>query len=166
MVQVSVVATLVVGADGSTSKQGSSSGVSSAADRKAFLQRRSEVDWIIIGGNTARSEPYSRTPVPLIVISRSHVNPVLKNHLAQIWNLSPVQAVEKAQQIFGNKILIESGIQMITELIKHNAIDQLELSVTSATGGENQINWKDLLAKFSYCQTLEVEGTFFYSAHN
>jgi len=163
---VSIVATLVVGSDGSTSKESRSAGVSSAADRQVFLQRRREVDCIIIGGNTARHEPYNRTPVPLVVISRSLVNPVQGNHLALLWNCSPVQAVEKARAQFGEKILIEGGITMINELIDHAIIDQLELSVTPASGGDDRIDWKSLLAKFAHCQTREVEGTRFYSAHN
>jgi riboflavin biosynthesis pyrimidine reductase len=163
---VSIVATLVVGSDGSTSKESRSAGVSSVADRQVFLQRRREVDCIIIGGNTARHEPYNRTPVPLVVISRSLVNPVQGNHLALLWNCSPVQAVEKARMQFGVKILIEGGISMINELIDHGVIDQLELSVTPASGGDERIDWKELLARFSHCTSREVEGTTFYSAHN
>lgn len=163
---MSVVATLVVGVDGSTSKESRSAAVSSPADRKIFLQRRREVDCIIIGGNTARHEPYNRTPVPLVVISRSLVNPVQGNHLALLWNCSPMQAVEKARAQFGDKILIEGGITMINELIAHNLIDQIELSVTPASGGDDRIDWKGLLANFAQCQSREIEGTFFYSAHN
>jgi riboflavin biosynthesis pyrimidine reductase len=163
---VSIVATLVVGSDGSTSKESRSAGVSSVADRQVFLQRRREVDCIIIGGNTARHEPYNRTPVPLVVISRSLVNPVQGNHLALLWNCSPVQAVEKARRQFGEKILIEGGISMINELIDHRVIDQLELSVTPASGGDERIDWKELLARFSHCTSREIEGTTFYSAHN
>jgi len=163
---VSIVATLVVGSDGSTSRESRSAGVSSAADRQVFLQRRRQVDCIIIGGNTARHEPYNRTPVPLVVISRSLVNPVQGNHLALLWNCSPMQAVEKARAQFGEKILIEGGITMINELIEYAIIDQLELSVTPATGGDERIDWKVLLAKFAHCTSREVEGTTFYSAHN
>ena len=163
---MSIVATLVVGSDGSTSKESRSAGVSSVADRQVFLQRRREVDCIIIGGNTARHEPYNRTPVPLVVISRSLVNPVQGNHLALLWNCSPVQAIEKARRQFGDKILIEGGITMINELIDHGVIDQLELSVTPASGGDERIDWKELSARFSHCTSHEVEGTTFYSAHN
>jgi len=45
-------------------------------------------------------------------------------------------------------------------------IDQLELSVTPVTGGENQIDWKELLAKFENYSSTEIEDTVFYSAHN
>ena len=163
---VSVVATLVVGADGSTSKESRSAGVSSPEDRRIFLQRRREVDVIIVGGNTARHEPYNRTPVPLVVISRSLVNPVQGNHLAMFWNCSPAQAVEKASALFGEKILIEGGISMINELISHNLIDRLELSVTSAIGGEDKIDIDQLLSHFSQITKREESGTVFYSAHN
>lgn len=163
---VSIVATLVVGMDGSTIKEFGSSGVSSPQDRQEFLQRRREVDCIIIGGNTARHEPYTTTPVPLVVISRSLVNPVQGNHLAVLWNCSPDQAVEKAQKLYGQNVLIEGGVSMINELIKHTIIDQLELSVTQVTGGDEKVDWQALLAQFTHCQSREVEGTTFYSAHN
>ena len=163
---MSIVATLVVGSDGSTSKESRSAGVSSPADRKIFLQRRREVDCIIIGGNTARHEPYNRTPVPLVVISRSLVNPVQGNHLALLWNCSPVQAVEKARTQFGEKILIEGGISMINDLVENKIIDRLELSVTQAVGGDDQIDWKALIAQFPHCTSQEIDGTVFYSAHN
>ena len=163
---MSIVATLVVGSDGSTSKESRSAGVSSPQDRQLFLQRRREVDCIIVGGNTARHEPYNRTPVPLVVISRSLVNPVQGNHLALFWNCSPVDAVEKARKLFGEKILIEGGISMINDLIDNNKIDRLELSVTPSTGGEDKIDYKALLARFAHCESLEIEGTHFYSASN
>lgn len=163
---MSVVATLVVGSDGSTSKESRSAGISSPEDRRVFLQRRREVDVIIVGGNTARHEPYNRTPVPLIVISRSLVNPVQGNHLALFWNCSPIKAVEKARILFGEKILIEGGISMINELLEHKKIDQLELSVTPATGGEDTIDIEQLLSHFSQIDKREESGTIFYSARN
>lgn len=163
---MSIVATLVVGNDGSTSKDSRSAGVSSPEDREAFLQRRRGVDCIIIGGNTARHEPYNQTPVPLVVISRSLVNPVQGNHRAHFWNCSPAQAVEKARKLFGDSILIEGGYSMIAELIDHGAIDSLELSVTSASGGDERIDYKLLLARFKSYEVQEIAGTFFYSAHN
>jgi len=86
--------------------------------------------------------------------------------LALFWNCSPVAAVEKARKLFGEKILIEGGISMINDLIDNNKIDRLELSVTPATGGEDKIDYKALLARFAHCQSREIEGTHFYSASN
>ena len=161
---MSIVATLVVGSDGSTSKESRSAGVSSPQDRQVFLQRRREADCIIVGGNTARHEPYNRTPVPLIVISRSLVNPVQGNHKALFWNCSPAQAVTKARALFGEHILIEGGISMINELIDQGLIDRLELSVTPASGGEERIDYTVLLSRFTRYESHEVNGTTFYSA--
>ena len=161
---MSVVASMVVGSDGSTSKDSKSAGVSSPADRRAFLSRRRSVDCIIIGGNTARNEPYNRTPVPLVVLSRSLVNPVIGNHLALMWNTSPADAIERAQRTYGSNILIEGGYSMICELLNADLLDGLELSVTPETGGEGIIDWKDLVARFDSHEITEEEGTFFYHA--
>ena len=57
-------------------------------------------------------------------------------------------------------------MSMINNLIENNVLDQLELSVTPATGGENRIDWKALLAKFKTLQMQEADGTQFYSASN
>ncbi len=86
--------------------------------------------------------------------------------MALFWNCSPVDAVEKAHKLFGEKILIEGGISMINDLIDNNKIDRLELSVTPATGGEDKIDYKALLARFAHCESREIEGTHFYSASN
>jgi riboflavin biosynthesis pyrimidine reductase len=62
--------------------------------------------------------------------------------------------------------LIEGGITMINELISHKLIDQLELSVTPATGGEDTIDIKELLSHFLHVTQREESGTIFFSAHN
>ena len=163
---MSTVASLVVGRDGSTSKGKSSNGVSSDADRSAFLIRRRKVDCILIGGNTARHEPYKQTPVPLVIISRSTINPVAGNDLSHLWNLSPAEALEKARNTFGERVLIEAGVSIIIELIEQGLIDQLDLSVTPVMGGENQIDWRALLNKFATNTVTRIDGTEFYVAHN
>ena len=161
---MSIVATLVVGQDGSTTKNSSSKEISSKNDRASFLNRRRHVDVIIIGGNTARNEPYSKTPVPLIVCSRGSENPVSDNKSAHLWNCSPSEAVDKARELFGDNILIEGGGLMILELIENQKIEQLELSVVQATGGENFVDWKLLLGKFNHVEMKEIDDTQFYSA--
>ena len=163
---MSTVASLVVGRDGSTSKDESSNGVSSDADRKAFLTRRRKVDCILVGGNTARHEPYKQTPVPLVIISRSHINPVAGNDLSHLWNMSPAQALAKAKEKFGERILIEAGISIIVELIDQGLIDQLDLSVTPITGGDEPIDWQELLNRFAHTNLTSIDGTDFYVATN
>jgi len=161
---MTVTVTLVVGADGSTSKNGNSAGISNKADRTAFLARRRTADCILIGGATARVEPYHRTPVPVVVISRSLINPLADNRLAHCWNLSPEKAVERAEKTFGPNIHIEAGISIVNELIEHNRVDQIELSVTEVTGGEDLVDIEKLLSHFPNRTENTVEGTRFISA--
>lgn len=159
---MSVVATIVVGSDGSTTIAGSSSQVTSQADRAIFLNRRRQVDCIIIGGNTARNEPYAKTPVPLVVISRK-AHPQLP--AAHIWNLDPQEALLRAQKEFGTNILIEGGAAFISNLIDHNAIDTLELSVTPATGGSDIFDFKKYLTLATGKTEKRIDQTTFYTAH-
>jgi hypothetical protein len=55
---------------------------------------------------------------------------------------------------------------MINELLVHKKIDQLELSITPATGGENSVDINQLLSHFSKVDKREELGTIFYSARN
>ena len=159
-----VIATLVVGADGSTSKNGNSAGVTTALDRSEFLQRRRSADCIIIGGNTARTEPYQRTPVPVVVLSRALINPLTGNRLAHCWNLSPVKAVDKALETFGPRVHIEAGATILEELVAAGRIDELELSITAITDGEDKLDVEKLLTHFTITKDLSVDGTRFISA--
>ena len=161
---MSVFASLVVGADGSTSKDGSSSGISSGADRTTFLARRRNADFILIGGQTARTEPYHRTPVPVVVSSRSMINALADNRLAHWWNLSPVSALEKGVKKFGPNVLVEAGPRLINELIQARVLDGIYLSITSVTDGDDVINIEELLSNFASVERDEIEGTLFIEA--
>lgn len=160
---MAVIASLVLGADGSSTLLGTSDAVTTPIDRARFLARRRLSDAILIGGNTARAERYQRTPVPLVVIS--HTRPTLldQNPKAHWWSLSPVEAVARARWEFGNNLSVEGGIAMISELLDAVAISQLELSITSHVEGENKVDYLDLLAHFEKIETEELEGTIFHT---
>ena len=158
---MSIVATIVVGSDGSSTLRGSSTEVTSAADRATFLQRRRTVDCIIIGGNTARNEPYSKTPVPLVIVSKQ-AHPNLPK--AHVWNLDPKDAVNKARKEFGEDILIEGGASFISYLLDHNMVDVLELSVTPASGGADLLDYKKYLSLADSVSESVVSDTTFYTA--
>ena len=161
---MAVFASLVVGADGSTAKGGNSRGITSGVDRTAFLARRRSADFLLIGGETARVEPYHRTPVPVVISSRSMINSLADNHLAHWWNLSPADALAKGVKKFGENVLVESGPSIINELLLNKVLDGIYLSITSVTGGENPIDIAALLGNFVEFDRQEVEGTQFIEA--
>lgn len=160
---MAVIASLVLGADGSSTLLGNSDAVTTPLDRQRFLARRRQCDAILIGGNTARHERYQKTPVPLVVLS--HTRPALldQNQRAHWWSLSPIEAVARARWDFGNTLSIEGGIAFISELLDARMISQLELSITAHTGGENKVDYLDLLAHFEKIETEELGGTIFHT---
>ena len=161
---MSVFASLVVGADGATTKNGSSRDISSGVDRTSFLARRRAVDFIFIGGETARTEPYHRTPVPVVVASRSLVNALADNQLAHWWNLSPSVAIEKGIKKFGPNVLVESGAQMLEQLLSAKLLDGIYLSITNVAGGEDVVNYEALLQNFSKVDRQKIGDTVFIEA--
>jgi riboflavin biosynthesis pyrimidine reductase len=158
---MSVTATIVAGVDGSTCIDGSSSQVTSTADRSIFLERRRKADCIIIGGNTARNEPYVKTPVPLVVISR---NPHPNLPAAHVWNMDPCEGIIKASHEFGENVLIEGGASFITYLLEHNAVEILELSITTARGGTDIFDFERFLNHAESVTKKVTADTTFYSA--
>ena len=161
---MAVFASLVVGTDGSTAKGGNSRGITSGVDRTAFLTRRRSADFLLIGGETARLEPYHRTPVPVVISSRSMINSLADNRLAHWWNLSPTDALAKGMKKFGENVLVESGPSIIDELLLNKVLDGIYLSITSITGGENPIDIAALLGNFVEIDRQEVDGTQFIKA--
>jgi dihydrofolate reductase len=94
------------------------------------------------------------------------LNPLSNNRLAHWWNCDPVEALSRAQRLFGETIVIESGISIIEELLAAKKIDRLELSVTAVTEGEDQVDYKKLLSKFTSITERVEEDTTFYTATN
>jgi riboflavin biosynthesis pyrimidine reductase len=161
---MAVFASLVVGADGSTTKGGNSRGITSGVDRTAFLARRRSADFLLIGGETARAEPYHRTPVPVVISSRSMINALADNRIAHWWNLSPTAALANGVAKFGENVLVESGPAIIEDLIASRALDGIYLSITEITNGENPIDITALLEKFDQINRQQIEGTEFIEA--
>jgi riboflavin biosynthesis pyrimidine reductase len=160
---MSVLANLVLGSDGSTSLDGSSKSLSSAEDRRRFHEVRAQASVILIGGNTARTEPYAQTPVPLVVITRSGEIPesVRANPKTHVWELDPISAVEKALKEFGGTVLVEGGIRLVQELLLANQIDELYLTLSKISGGENVYDLSALTREFTVESSEKIDGETF-----
>jgi riboflavin biosynthesis pyrimidine reductase len=154
MKQVVVSANLIVGVDGATTANGSSIGLSNDEDRQRFHQLRGESDLILIGGNTARREPYKRTPIPLYILTHSKVKLQPKNQLAKQFQLTPKQLLEEVGGKFESsselpiKVLVEAGPKLLLEMISQSLVDYLYLTVSLNKKGENKVDIDELTKDF------------------
>jgi len=130
-----IVANIVVGKDGATTRDGRSSPLSSGADRERFHLLRDSADCILIGGATSRSEPYGKTPLPLIVISHSEKIPgsAAENPKATLSRKSLADTLLDLRGKY-EKVLIEAGAHLLTEALRLNLVDDLYLTQTTIPG--------------------------------
>ncbi len=163
MKPVIVTANLIVGKDGSTSKSGSSTPLSTQEDRDRFNALRLKNDLILIGGNTARREPYKRTPIPLYILTHTKVRLQPKNQLAKQFSLSAKEMIAVICTKFENgkeviNLLVEAGPSLLTQMISDSLIDQLYLTVNLDQTGDNQISISDLTSSFELVES-EIVGS-------
>ena len=162
MKPVIVSANLIVGKDGSTSIFGSSTPLSTQEDRERFQALRLKNDLILIGGNTARREPYKRTPIPLYILTHTKVRLQPKNQLAKQFSLSAKEMISEIGAKFENgneviNLLVEAGPSLLTQMISDSLIDQLYLTVNLDLTGDNQISISDLTGSFELVES-EIVG--------
>ena len=154
MRSVITTANLIVGADGSTTLAGSSIGLSTDEDRRRFHELRSKNDLILIGGNTARREPYKRTPIPLYILTHTKVRLQPKNQLVKQFALSPAQMINQLRSSFNPdqsepiNLLVEAGAALLKQMIEAGLIDHLYLTVNLEKTGDNSISISDLTNHF------------------
>ena len=163
MKPVIVTANLIVGKDGSTSISGSSTPLSTQEDRERFQALRLKNDLILIGGNTARREPYKKTPIPLYILTHTKVRLQPKNQLAKQFSLSIKEMISE----IGNKfeggtevinLLVEAGPSLLTQMISDSLIDQFYLTINLELTGDNQISISDLTRSFELVEN-EIVGS-------
>lgn len=153
---MSVVASLVMGLDGSTTP---SQRITNDIDRRDFLARRRLADCILVGGNTARTESYARTPKPLVVISRSGAFKVTTNPLEELLNLTPREAIAYATKKFGSNISLEVGPDLLLHMLSENLVDELHLTITEKSGAQLLYSPEDFLHGLKIFSDDNIEGT-------
>jgi riboflavin biosynthesis pyrimidine reductase len=158
-------ANLIVGNDGSTTSNNSSIGLSTDEDRLRFQQLRSRSDLILIGGNTARREPYKRTPIPLYILTHAKVRLQPKNQLAKQFSLGIGEIFSEISNNFPPtdstspiNLLVEAGPILLKQLVELSLIDNLYLTKNLEKGGENKISIAELTAPFRLV-TSEIVGS-------
>ena len=130
-----ILANLVVGIDGATTINGKSAPLSSGSDRSRFHAIRERADLIVIGGMTSRSEPYAKTPTPLVVITHSLDLPgsAADNPDAIASNSGIVETINNLRAIY-TTVLIEAGATLVHGALEVKLIDELYLTVTELHG--------------------------------
>lgn len=157
-----VTLSLVVNSRGSFMREGSSRALSSDRDRTRFLERRRMAGAILIGGNTARVEPYEKTPVPLIIVSRSMVR--VKNPRAQIWNCTPKLALHKARELYGDGLHIEGGPHFFQPIL--DDIKSIFLTITDDTYESDVLfDWRSAFREFNVTSEEIIEKERFLELH-
>lgn len=161
-----VTANLIVGQDGSTTLNGSSTALSTATDRLRFHQLRDHQELIIIGGNTARREPYKRTPIPLYILTHAKIRLQPKNQLAKQFQLTPAQLLAEISNNFQCdqpqiNVLVEAGPNLLMQMIDQSLIDYLYLTVNLDKQGENKISISDLVENFELLESEKIEDCEF-----
>ena len=158
---MSVRANLVIGADGSTSSDGSSKKLSSQEDRRRFHELRNGADFIFIGGNTARNEPYGKTNIPVVVVSKfKMISEISSNELVEIINENPTRALEMALRKYGENGIVEGGPNLLLEII--DKIDELYITISTRTGDGQVVSFDGLTRNFVMEDMDKVEGEIFY----
>jgi hypothetical protein len=158
---MAVIASLVVGSNHATSKEGLSSPLSTPADRERFLKRHRAAAAFIIGKKSALVESYAASNVPIFVFSR-HTTPLNFHHplMQQVTvdrNLYEITRIID-YRIEGD-IVVEAGHSLLMALTKVGAIDLLELTLSPIEGDGDFINLDNLLEGFDTISDIEVDGT-------
>ena len=168
MREIIATANLIVGSDGSTTANNSSIGLSTDEDRLRFKQLRSKTDLILIGGNTARREPYKRTPVPLYILTHAKVRLQPKNQLAKQFSMGIADLFTEISNNFPPtettspiNLLVEAGPILLQELIDLSLINHLYLTKNLEKSGENKISIADLTSPFKLLSTERVAACEF-----
>jgi riboflavin biosynthesis pyrimidine reductase len=139
MKRSSIVANFVIGTDGSYSP---SRELTVPEDRARFHQIREQAALILVGGNTAREEPYATINQELLVITRQSLSQfdlkLIENEKVRFfinqeqYSVPEIAALESEKlwrQYQGGKyLLVEGGPSIIAELISACLLDTLFLT--------------------------------------
>ncbi len=164
-----VVANLLLSQDNRATLGGSSKALSFPADRSRFHELRKSAALIVIGGNTARHEPYATTPTPLVVLTHSptlaDLGSVALNPQARIAHGEIDLLLDDLRDSVGpgTSILIEAGPALITRALELHAIDDLYLSRSDLLGDPNApaYDLANLLHNYQLVEEREASGGSF-----
>lgn len=158
-----VIANLLLASNGATTIDAKSAALRTPEDGKRFHEIRKMVKAILIGGNTFRQEPYSKTEMPVLVSSSRLKDSQSSNVSANVFvmNLNPAALIEQALEKFGSPVLVEGGPKFLAPLIAKQAIDQLFISRVPKAGNGNYFDLENLIKHYQLLSKQNANNTIF-----
>lgn len=154
---MSVIATLVIGSNGATALGGTSTALSTPADRQRFLALHRAAGAYITGRNSYSAESYSNSSAPVLIFSRT-TKPVLGATVIDSSKGLPT-AMRDAESRFGSPIVVEAGATLFMELLKTGCIQECELSIVPLEGDSHFIDLDVILGYLEIADDDMVDGT-------
>lgn len=158
---MALIATLVVGSNNATSKGGQSAPLSTPADRARFLELHRSAAAIITGRKSALAEDYSKTSIPIFVFTRQQEKLTFPHPMMEQTSVNENlhEITRGIESRFAGNVIIESGVELLQDLIEVGAVDELALTISPIEGDGDFIDLVKLLANFSIEKEVEVGGT-------
>lgn len=157
---MSVIATLNVGRNGATSKNGSSEAISSPADRQRFITLHRSAGSFLLGRNSYLAERYSSPNAQIFILSKSGLP--IAGAPENVTIIAGLSLIESAREIYKkgrHPVVVEAGISLLIPLIESGCIDELELSISPIDGDDHFVDVKAILSHFQIIEDANVDGT-------
>lgn len=159
--QVKTMANILLARNLATSLGGSSRALSPKSDRIRFHQIRMLAKAILIGGQSYRNEPYSKLSLPLYISSRTLNEGAAGNKF--IFNQDPAWLINRALLEQGCPVLIEGGVNFISNLIAESLIDLLYITRVNQDGDGHFFDESQLLMNYQRQSIEDIDGASFES---
>ena len=159
--EVKVMANILLARNLATSLGGSSRALSPESDRIRFHQIRTLAKAILIGGQSYRNEPYSKLSLPLYISSRTLSEGASDSQF--IFNQEPAWLIKRALLEQGCPVLIEGGVNFISNLIAESLIDLLYITRVNQDGDGHFFDESQLLENYERQSTEIIDGASFES---
>lgn len=159
--EIKTMANILLAKNMATSLGGSSRALSPKSDRIRFHQIRTQAKAILIGGQSYRNEPYSKLSLPLYISSRTLNEAVSGNKF--IFNQDPAWLINRALLEQGSPVLIEGGVNFISNLITKSLIDLLYITRVNQDGDGHFFDESQLLENYQRQSIEVIDGASFES---
>ena len=159
--EVKTMANIILARNLATSLGGSSRALSPKSDRIRFHQIRTLAKAILIGGQSYRNEPYSKLSLPLYISSRTLNEGAAGNKF--IFNQDPAWLINRALLEQGYPVLIEGGVNFISNLISESLIDLLYITRVNQDGDGHFFDESQLLQNYERQSIEDIDGASFES---